>query len=173
MKSYIPVVLLLSLAAFTSCAPAPPEPIKSVDAATELRPFVEKMLAAWATLDTSKVAPFYSKDPGLVFFDFAPLKYNGWADYETGFKKTISDWKSIKLTLNPDFQATRHGSIAWATYTIAFEIEPKTGTVMKGEGRGTTIFEKRGTDWIVIHDHASAPMPDAPPPPPAKKSTKR
>jgi ketosteroid isomerase-like protein len=71
--------------------------------------------------------------------------------------------------LNPDFKAFKNGNIAWATFTSSFEITPKTGDVMKGEGRNTEVLEKRGNDWVIVHDHASSPMPDTPPPPPAKK----
>jgi ketosteroid isomerase-like protein len=40
---------------------------------------------------------------------------------------------------------------------------------MKGEARSTDIFEKRGNDWVIIHEHVSVPMPEPPPPAPAKK----
>lgn len=166
MNKTVGFLLLLTLA---GCGPAPTEPARSEDAASELKPIVEKVLAGWATLDPKNPAPFYAKDAGLTFYDIAPLKYTGWADYEAGFQKIAASWKSMKLTLNPDLQATRNGNIAWATYTAAFEIEPKEGAVMKGEARTTDIFEKRGADWIIIHEHVSAPMPEPPPPAPAKK----
>lgn len=39
-----------------------------------------------------------------------------------------------------------NGNIAWATFTSSFEIIPKTGMAIKGEGRNTEVFEKRGND---------------------------
>ena len=159
MNRTVPFFLLLILA---GCGSAPTETLKSQDAVSELKPIVEKLLPAWATLDTKNPAPFYAKDVGLTFYDIAPLKYTGWADYEAGFRKIAGAWKSMKLTLNPDLQATRNGNIAWATYTATFEIEPKEGAVMKGEARTTDIFEKRGNDWVIIHEHVSAPMPEPP-----------
>jgi ketosteroid isomerase-like protein len=158
MNRIAPFLLLVTLA---GCGSAPSEPLKSQDAVSELKPIVEKLLPAWATLDTKNPAPFYAKDAGLTFYDIAPLKYTGWADYAAGFQKIAGTWKSLKLTLNPDLQATRNGNIAWATYTAAFEIEPKEGPVMKGEARATDIFEKRGNDWVIIHEHISAPMPES------------
>ena len=131
---------------------------KTQDATAEFRPRVEKVLAAWATLDPSKAAAYYAKDPDLVFFDIAPLKYTGWKDYEAGFRQTVADWKSLKLTLGPDFKAYSSGNVAWATYTVSFEIEPRSGDTMRGEARGTGIFEKRGDGWLIIHEHVSAPM---------------
>ncbi|HWR49868.1 MAG TPA: nuclear transport factor 2 family protein [Bryobacteraceae bacterium] len=129
------------------------------DATAEIKPLMEKVNAAWMTLDPSKAAPYYAKDAGLAFFDIAPLKYAGWREYQEGSEKVFSDWKSIKLTMGPDFKAYKNGNFAWATYTMAFEIEPKSGDTMKATARGTDVFEKRGGQWIIVHEHVSAPMP--------------
>jgi ketosteroid isomerase-like protein len=128
------------------------------DATAEIKPLMDKVNAAWMTLDPSKAAPYYAKDAGLAFFDVAPLKYSGWREYQAGSEKVFSDWKSIKLTLDPDFKAYKNGNVAWATYTMTFEIEPKSGDIMKASSRGTDIFEKRGGQWIIVHEHISAPM---------------
>ncbi len=121
---------------------------------------MEKVCAAWATLDASKPARYYAKDPDLVFFDVAPpLKYKGWQEYEDGFRKTATEWKSLKLSLGPDFKAYKSGNFAWLTYTLDFEIEPKDGAPMKAQARGTDILEKRGNEWLIIHEHVSAPIP--------------
>lgn len=132
---------------------------KDWDATAEFKPIIERLNAAWSTLDTSKAAPFYAKDAGLVFYDIAPLKYSGWPEYESGFKKVSADWKSLKITVNPDLRAMRRGSLAWATYTFDFEIEPKQGNVIKATARVTDLFEKRGSQWVIIHEHVSTPMP--------------
>ncbi len=159
MRKISPCLLVLLLA---GCA-APPQNAKNQDASAELRPIVEKMLAGWSTLDTKNVSRFYAKDADLVFFDVVPLKYSGWTEYERGFQQISATWKSIKVTVG-DFQATRNGNISWAVYTTPVEIMPKDGAVMKGVTRNTDIFEKRGNDWIIIHEHVSAPLEPAPPP---------
>jgi ketosteroid isomerase-like protein len=161
--------LIAVLAVLLASCGGPAAPAKTEDATAELRPLMEKLMADWGTLDPSNVAKYYAKDPGLPFYDVAPLKYSGWQEYESGSKKTFSDWKSIKITMGPDFKASRNGDIAWATFTSLFEITPKTGDVLKAAGRNTEVLEKRGNDWIIVHEHASAPMQDAPPPPSAKK----
>jgi len=164
MKALVAVLAAVLLA---GCGgPAAP---KTEDATADLRPFIQKLMTAWETLDLSKVAPYYAKDPGLPFYDIMPLKYNGWQDYESGSKKAFSNWKSIKITIGPELKAYQNGNIAWVTFTSSFEIVPKTGAVIKGEGRNTELLEKRGTDWLVIHEHSSTPMQDNPAPPPAKK----
>jgi ketosteroid isomerase-like protein len=151
------------------CGAPPAPPLTTEDATAELKPLMEKLMADWTTLDPSKTAKYYAKEPGLPFYDVAPLKYSGWQEYEAGSKKVFADWKSIKFNISPDLKASKQGNIAWATFTSSFEIVMKSGEVLKGEGRNTEVLEKRGVEWVIVHEHVSAPMPDAPPPPPVKK----
>ncbi len=123
-------------------------------------------------MNAAKPAMFYAKEPGLTFFDVAPLKYRGWQEYEEGFGKMSADLRSFQLTLGPDFHATQAGDVAWATYTVDYEIQPKTGDVMRGQSRATDILEKRGEEWMIVHEHASLPMMSAPPQEPPHKATK-
>lgn len=163
MKSRL--LLMAAAAVLAACGPDPGNAPKAVapapkqDVSAEFRPILEKALAGWATLDPANAAEYYAKDADAVFFDIAPLKNKGWDDYAAAFKKAAADWKSLKVTLNPDFAATRIGNVVYATYTIHFEVEPKKGPAMKADGRGTEIWEKREDKWLVIHEHASVPMP--------------
>ena len=159
MKKIFPCSLML----LAGCATTPPDVAKDQDVTLEFKPRIEKILAGWSTLDIKNVAPFYAKDAGLVFFDVAPLKYSGWTEYEKGFQQVASTWKAIKISLG-DLQATRNGNIVWAVYTAPLEIEPKEGAVMKAVTRNTDIFERRADDWIIVHEHVSAPFEPAPPP---------
>src|SRR5260370_24819459 len=47
---------------------------KKTPADAGIRKTLEKMFAAWSDLDPAQAAPFYAKDPGLGFFDLAPMK---------------------------------------------------------------------------------------------------
>lgn len=132
--------------------------LKPKDATAFFKPDFEKIYAAWSTLDASKVAVFYAKEPKLVFFDITPLKYNGWQEYEDGFKRVAADWKSGQVTVAPDFHATQLGNVAWATYTLDLVIQPKTGDVIKQQARGTDVLEKRGEQWLIVHEHVSVVM---------------
>jgi len=62
-----------------------------------IRKTSEKMFAAWSGLDPAEAAPFYAKDPGLVFFDIAPMKYTGWAEIASGVPKILAAYRSLKL----------------------------------------------------------------------------
>src|SRR5438552_11541415 len=60
---------------------------KSADAPN--KDLAQKVMDAWATLDTSKPAPYYAKDGDNVYFDLLPLKYNGWDEYSKGVTKVF------------------------------------------------------------------------------------
>jgi ketosteroid isomerase-like protein len=69
------------------------------------------------TLNMKNGAPFHAKDSENVFFDIAPLKYNGWAEYEEGTQKLMSQWSSMKCTINDDGRTHQQGILAWGTAT--------------------------------------------------------
>ena len=74
---------------------------KKTPADAGIRKTLEKMFAAWSDLDPAQAAPFYAKDPGLVFFDIAPMKYTGWAEIAAEVPKALAAYRSLKLTSEP------------------------------------------------------------------------
>jgi ketosteroid isomerase-like protein len=134
------------------------------NATAKFKPMAEKLMAAWASLDVNKAAPFYAKDAGLAFYDAAPLKYTGWNEYAEGSKKMFDEWKSIEMSVGPDFQAFKRRDTAWWTFTSHVKITLNSGGEISMDVRLTDILEKRGSDWLVVHEHFSTPMTKTPPP---------
>jgi ketosteroid isomerase-like protein len=123
---------------------------------------MRKILEAWSTLDPAKTAHYYAKDPGLPFYDIAPLKYAGWTEYAAGVAQIFAPFAALKLTATPDLQAHQMGSVGWGTATIHADVTKKNDTQQGLDARWTIIFEKRGSDWLVVHEHVSVPLPDEP-----------
>src|SRR4051812_9092966 len=71
----------------------------SADDESAVRTTLQQLYAAWSDLNPSKAARFYAKDADLVFFDVAPLKYNGWSEYATGVPTAFAPFSSGKFTL--------------------------------------------------------------------------
>lgn len=130
-----------------------------------LVPSVKLMRAvwdAWQTLDVAKAAPFYAKDPGLLFFDIAPLKYQGWDDYQKGATALVNAMASMQVTIDPDAQVHMVGTrTAWGAATLHAQVAWKGGdpNPQPLDLRYTVIWEKRGTLWLIVHEQISAPMP--------------
>ncbi len=103
------------------------------------------------------MAKYYAKD--AVYFDVAPLKYDCWAEYSDGFKKTfVPTTKSAKVVLGPDFKVMHAGTAVVATFTAHFSMVDKQDKAQEFDIRATEVLEKRGKDWIIVHEHVSAPL---------------
>jgi ketosteroid isomerase-like protein len=163
-------LLLVLLCATGAAAQAKKKepPAKAAAGSTyDFNALMQKIFDAWSSTDASAVAQYYAQEPKRAFYDISPLKYNDWQEYAAGYKKLMADYTSAKFTLNPDVRAHQRGDIAWANGTWRGELVKKDGAKETLEGRWTAILEKRGENWIIVHDHFSVPL--APPPAPAKQ----
>ena len=125
----------------------------------DLRALVPKIVAAWGTMDISKVAPYYAGDADLAYFDIVPLKYNNWKEYSEGAQKyLIEPNRSISAKLNDDLAVHRRGTLAWATFTLAIDLVSKEGASSHLNARWTMVLEKRSNGWVVVHEHVSLPL---------------
>jgi len=124
------------------------------------REIVKRYYAAWNSLNTDAPASFYAKDAELVFFDVVPMQYNGWVEYKAGVQRIFFDQISGgTLVPNDDLKITRRGDVAWMTLTFHLAFTQKTGAKVDLDCRHTAIWEKRGAEWLIVHEHISAPLP--------------
>jgi ketosteroid isomerase-like protein len=151
-------------------APATPLPdkkpvgMKAAMPAYDFKALMAKVCEAWSSGDPAKAGAYYAKDPGLVFYDVAPVKYTGWTEYAAGAAQLFASYTSLSVKPTGDENAHQRGNMAWGTATLKLEGTKKDGTKDTFDGRWTVIWEKRGSDWLIIHDHTSVPLP----PPPAE-----
>ena len=122
------------------------------------RNHLQTVYDGWCSLNPDNVAKYYAADG--VYYDVAPLKYTGWAEYAAGFKKTFVPMaKSAKVEIGPDFQVMHAGAARVVTFTAHFTMVDKQDKTQEFDIRATEIMEKRGKDWIIVHEHVSAPLP--------------
>ena len=135
-------------------------PVASALADDDLRSLMPRIMHAWDDLDPATAAPYYAKDPKLVFYDDAPLKYIGWEAYARGVKKEFAGYKSFATTLNDDIDVHRVGdAFAWGTATWRAKGVKLDGSSEMVDGRWTVCFEKRDGKWLIVHEHVSVPTP--------------
>ncbi len=131
---------------------------KATDDAT-FRKLIDGYCAAWSSKDPSNAAKYYAKDEGLVFYDVSPFSYSGWKDYDAGVRKNLFDgMENGSLTAGKDLKVTRHGNIAWTTVPMHLTAKMKDGKTIDAQIRYTGIWEKKGKNWVLVHEHLSAPM---------------
>jgi ketosteroid isomerase-like protein len=157
---HAPVIVLMLLATLTASAQTKKAGASHPSADAEFKALIERYYAAWNTLNADNAAPYYAQDADLVFYDVAPLKYNGWAEYKQGVQKIFfQNISSGKLTPYNDLKVMRRGNVAWTTLTFHLSGTYKDGKTMDVDCRHTAIWEKRGGKWLVVHEHVSAPLP--------------
>jgi ketosteroid isomerase-like protein len=125
------------------------------------RKLTDDYCAAWSSGNADAPAKFYEKTDGLVFYDLAPFAYHSWKEYRAGVQKEFLDGTaSLKLTAGKDLRVSRRGTIAWTTVPMHLAFTEKTGKTSEMDLRYTGIWEKRGTSWLLVHEHLSVPLPE-------------
>jgi ketosteroid isomerase-like protein len=153
------LLFMLMLALLLSPAQAQSKKRSAGAGDQEFKTLINGYYEAWSTLNPSVAEKYYAGDPGLVFYDIAPLKYNGWSEYKEGVKKAFTDAMiSARLVPNDDLKVVRRGNFAWTTVTFHLSGKPKAGGSMELDCRHTAIWEKRGARWLIVHEHVSAPL---------------
>ncbi|HET9803380.1 MAG TPA: nuclear transport factor 2 family protein [Candidatus Acidoferrum sp.] len=131
---------------------------KATDTAT-FRKLTDDYCAAWSSGSPDKAARFYAPEAGHVFYDLMPFSYSSWKEYREGVQKNFFDNVSAaSLTAGKDLKVSRRGTIAWTTVPMHLSMKTKDGKSVEAEVRYTGIWEKRGTVWLLVHEHLSVPM---------------
>jgi ketosteroid isomerase-like protein len=131
---------------------------RASDEAT-FRKLIDSYCAAWSSGNADAPAKFYAKENGLVFYDLAPFSYHGWKEYHDGVQKEFfANMASGSLTAGKDLKVTRRGTVAWTTVAMHFSEKTKDGKSTEAQVRYTGIWEKRGANWLLVHEHLSAPL---------------
>jgi ketosteroid isomerase-like protein len=160
---------LISLLAFalTAGAAGQQKPVRNAKAAgassassntkAPSKALMDAIWAGWSSGNPANVAKYYAKG-NHVFYDITPLKYDSWAEYEKGVTQVFSGIQSLKATVNNDAKLHRHGNLVWGTATVHHVDVAKNGNKSEGDFRWTVIWEKSGTEWLIVHEHVSAPL---------------
>jgi ketosteroid isomerase-like protein len=86
----------------------------------------------------------------------------GWQAYEDGIRKVLTSEETTKWTVNDDAVVHRAGNYAWGTATVHTEYVYKNGSHQVMEERWTLIWVRKNGNWLVVHEHFSAPPADVP-----------
>jgi len=155
----IPVAMMIALSFAQPTLAQEKTPGQKQPCEPAVRSTLERLYAAWGELNPEKAAPFYDKDPNLLFFDVAPLKYTGWSEYAAGVPKAFAPYNSAVFRLNDDLQVHCHGDLAWAAATWHGDLTKKDGSKDHMDGRYTAVLTKQRNQWLVMHEQMSLPAP--------------
>jgi ketosteroid isomerase-like protein len=157
-KTLLFLFLCLLLSSFVL---AQGKPAKSTSTGIPDAALMQKLAAGWSSGNPDNVAMYYDKAADHAFYDIAPLKYTGWSQYSAGTKELFATLKSINFTVNDDAAVHRVGNFAYGTATAKTTMTDKAGKATTVDCRWTAIWEKKGANWLIVHEHFSTPMEPA------------
>lgn len=144
-----------------SARPAAPAAADDAAAGEQLRTRLQQVMNAWSSMDPENAAKYYANDADLVFFDLTPLQYKGWDEYYLGARKLFANYQEVSIRLRQDAQVHWKGDMAYATAIWDVYASKADGAKEQLALRWTLILERRDGDWLVVHQHVSAPLTPA------------
>lgn len=125
----------------------------------QFKQLIDEDYTALNTLDAEAFAKLYAPDADLIVYDIAPLQYKGQAELKQGIQKNLFDnITRFKILANDDLRLHRQRDFAWTTFTWHLDAQFKDGRLLKTDGRQTDIWQKCNGNWLIVHEHTSAPL---------------
>lgn len=125
-----------------------------------MRALCDELLAAYERLDPEAIKQLYAKLPEGIHFWERAMAY----DYPQ-VAKTIdalaTSVAALKLTPG-EFRAGGSGNTGWFATTFHADRTLPDGRAFELDARFTMITEKIDGRWLIVHDHASIPLPEKP-----------
>ena len=123
----------------------------------DIRQRIDKLVEAIRAMDLEGVKPIYA--PDIVSFDIVPplqhvgaeAKWKNWVDVFTVYQHPLSyQIRDLTLTVGDNV-------------AFGYSLNRISGTLKNGNRsdfwlRWTTCFRKIDGNWLIVHDHVSAPL---------------
>ena len=166
MPHLVPIVLMMFLAvgqgvAQSFAATSSMESPTAADFQNRIDRYGELWTMTDGTLDLTQLDQFYAPEDNVIIFDFAPPGVStSWAAHRKGLERALfSKLKTNRFVPRQDVTLRLVGEkAAITTFTFDYENEWKDGTKQKLIGRQTNVWEWRGKNWVIVHEHGS-PVP--------------
>jgi ketosteroid isomerase-like protein len=130
----------------------------------QFRGLEDKLWQAWNTrLNPADAAGFYSKNPNNLYFDFAPLKFTGWEEYQRVASKTLAGGGHATTHIHDDFTVIKRGDLVVTAFTFDVEFARDNATPQTMTARETDVWTKESGKWVIVHQHMSTVVMMAPP----------
>ncbi|HKI12185.1 MAG TPA: nuclear transport factor 2 family protein [Candidatus Acidoferrum sp.] len=158
------LILAFSLALATTAAaqkkkkkdatppPAPTSNTAAMPDEQRIDYLISEMMGAWQVGDIDKLHKCIADDISVVNGFWAP-PIIGWANYLTNYNSQRARTQQVRMD-RTNTLIRLSGKFAWASYQWDFSAVVD-GQPDTAQGQTTLVFEKRGDDWVVVHNHTS------------------
>ena len=113
---------------------------------------IGEMLAGFQIGDVEMMHKYYADTVTFVAGDWAPA-IKGWQNYVPLYEKQRAAFQGMQL-IRRNTLILERGDFAWATYQWEFDSMLE-GRPYSAYGQTTLVFNKIGTDWLIVHNHTS------------------
>jgi ketosteroid isomerase-like protein len=130
---------------------------------TSLQTRINQYCAAWTTQagepDWSTIEQLYANEDLLHYDAVTPHSFANVAGMKEAFAQMKKGLRltSLELKARKNLNVFRRGDIVWTTVLQDIIAKTEDGKELKFVQRQTGIWEERNNNWIIIHEHLSAP----------------
>lgn len=118
-----------------------------------VRAVITQHAAAHETGDLAAIEKLWVHDDTATVAEGGEFNY-GWNEFrDHHLRPEIEAMKNVKFPLE-NVKIHVKGNLAWATYSYRMSGEYK-GRPFDSAGAATVVLEKRGKDWLIVHEHTS------------------
>lgn len=131
-------------------------PLIPVPVSEELDHDIGEMLGAFQVGDVEAMHKYYADNATWVSGVYAP-PIVGWSNYVPLYQRGRAQFQGEQLIRRNTF-IFHNGDVAWASYQWEF-LSQVNGQPYSAEGQTTLVFEKVGSNWLIVHNHTSEICP--------------
>lgn len=124
---------------------------------------ISEMLGAWQIGDIEKLHKVYADDVSVVSGLWGP-PVMGWNSYLASYQSQRARTHQVRMERTNTLVRVA-GPTAWASYQWDFA-GVVDGQPTTAQGQTTLVLQKRGDDWVIVHNHTSI-IPNSQPAGPA------
>lgn len=117
----------------------------------DIKAAINSFHAALGSLDVSKMEPLWAHDANVISIQPRDKSISvGWDAVKKDWENTFGHNSELKVTTiaGPYIQVS--GDVAWATSIEEAIIKTKTGETFNAPTYDTMVFEKRGSQWLLV-----------------------
>jgi ketosteroid isomerase-like protein len=115
---------------------------------------IGQMIGAWQVGDTQAMHKYYAEDVSVVAGTWTPPAM-GWTNYLAAYQAQRTRLQQVRLERsNTLIRIAPTGNVAWACYQWEFSALVD-GSPSVADGQTTLVLEKRGDNWLIVHNHTS------------------
>ena len=122
----------------------------------DIKAAVDAYHTALGTLDISKMEPLWAHDPNVMLVNPRDTSITvGWDAVKNNWETAWTNYSSLKVTQLDGPHVVVKGDVAWSTGIANAVLTLKTGNTITAPTFETDVFEKRGSQWLLVSHIAS------------------